>query len=355
MPQIKASTILGQFLIDDKPYQCGAYKPHYADGDIPKFGVKSNENEFIMVPTPVGEWTDKDDNPFTDLVSLITYIQDFFFAIPEAQTGLSVSALGKFNSRPAVSKYLLGQRDNYPTSAVLHDICEFTIIRPKNSNPDNYRIYTPETLTYDLEVLSTDVNDSNSVAIADAGVKTVTVDYLDVDWLHRSVDIHLDGTTPVAVATGVRRVNDMYAKESGEWGTARGNITLRTSSGSTIEAPWTGAQTLAYIAAGGNKDMTAIYTVPADKEVFVHALSVSSANQDQSIRLRANVSPNTRELVGINTFLFQSVAYIGSNANSLANLNNKKFPPKADIKISVLPNAGSADTSCHLEFTEMSI
>ncbi len=236
MPQIKASTILGQFLIDNKPYQCGAYKPHYADGDTPKFGVKSNE--------------------------------------------------------------------------------------------DNYRIYTPDTLTYDLEVLSSNANDSNSVAIADAGVKTVTVDYLD---------------------------NDMYTKESGEWGTARGNITLRTSSGSTIEAPWNGTQTLAYIAQGGNKDMTAIYTVPADKELFVHALSVSSANQDQSIRLRANVNPNNRELVGINTFLFQSVAFIGSNANSLANMNNKKFPPKADIKVSVLPNAGSADTSCHLEFTEMSI
>lgn len=261
------------------------------------------------------------------------------------------SVEGNYKGRDSVQKYILGERFNYPASNVLHDICQFSIDRPKGA-PDNFRIYTPAVNTYNLEVVSSNANDSNSVANTDAGVKQVKILYLDSNMDEQSVIVDLDGANAVTVGDGspidIRRVNDFHSVSTGEWGVARGNITLRTTAGSSIEAPWSGQQILGYIQVGGNKDMTALYTVPRGKKVYLQTISTSSANQDQSIRLRANVDPDTREMVQYNCFLFQSVVLLGSNANNPDSFGNLEFPEMVDIKVSCKPNAGSADSSVHV-------
>ena len=266
-----------------------------------------------------------------------------FFEQIETENDLSASLTETFRQRPYVSIYILGQKVNYPAANVLHDICEFSLDRPSGA-PDNYRIYTPTTDTYGLRVVSTSANDT----LAGTGVQRVKIHYLDTNWELQSVEVDMNGTTPVtAVASGVRRVNDFHSLQTGTLSVSGGDISLETT-GTTPEAPWTGRQTLGFINTGGNKDMTAVFTVPENKEIFAYEINVSSSNQDQSVRLRSNTDPITRELIQANCFLFQSVDFIGSNNNATQSLDYLRFPSRADIKISSSPTATSADSSCHL-------
>ena len=257
---------------------------------------------------------------------------------------LTSSVNDSLQGRSYTSIYTLGQRFNFPASDVLHDICEFSIQRP-NGAPDNYRLYTPSTNTYGIEVVSSDAQDT----LTGEGVQRIRVRYLDSNWELQSVDVDMNGTTPVTVvASGVRRVNDFFSIQTGITSVAEGDIMLQTTTGSSIEAPWTGQQTLGMLTQGGNKDMTAVFTVPENKEVYITEINVSSANSDQSVRVSANVDPISRELVAYNCFLFQSMDLIGSNSNASQGLNFLKFPSRADIKISASPTATGADTSCHV-------
>jgi hypothetical protein len=164
----------------------------------------------------------------------------------------------------------------------------------------------------------------------------------------------MNGTTPViVVSSGVRRVNDFHSLTTGQWSVARGNITLRTTSGSSIESPWSGSQTLRYIVESNNKDMTALYTVPLGKTVYIDGIYTSSVTSDQSIRLRSNVNPTTRELIEANCFLFQSIMFLGANLNNSVFTSWLKFPEKADIKVSSQPSNTSADSSTYMVFMEV--
>jgi len=266
-----------------------------------------------------------------------------FFEKIETENDLSASLTEQYRSRNYKSAYILGQRVNYPTADVLHDICEFTIQRPSGS-PDNYRIYTPTTDTYGLQVVSTSANDT----ALGTGVRSVQINYLDQDWNEQIATIDMDGTSTVtAVASGVRRVNEFHSIETGTLSVAGGDITLETI-GTTPEAPWTGRQTLGLIFEGGNKDVTAIFTVPEGKEVLIDQLNLSSSNQDQSIRLISNTDPTSRTLIQANCFLFQTLDFIGSNTNVTQKLGLLKFPSRADIKVSSSPVSNTADTSCHV-------
>lgn len=242
---------------------------------------------------------------------------------------------------------MLGNRNGFSTNSTLEDIAEF--------NPQlaggNYRIYTPGTNTFGLEIVSTSANDTS----AGTGIRTIRIVYLDTNWEEQTVTATMNGTTTViVVASGVRRVNDMYSLTCGTNGVAAGNITLTTSTlNSTIESPWSGTQTLRYIGAGGNKDRTCLYTVPLYKSVYINTVTNSSANSDQDIRLRANVNPNTREFVQSNVYLFQSTLFVGANANNTTNLNWVKFPSKVDIKVSSISSQTSGIMSSFISYLEI--
>lgn len=266
-----------------------------------------------------------------------------------SQFGVSVA--GEYLGRDSIIHYMLGQNINFQSANVLEDICEFDPPRPKGGG-DNYRIYTPEFGTFDVEVVSTDANDNIATVDTDAGVKTVRIHYLDENWVDSVVDVDLNGTNPVPALITARRINDFHSVVTGEWGVARGSITLRTATGATIESPWTGQQTLRFITQSGNKDMTALYTVPHGKKLYADGTVMSSANADISMRIRSNTDPYTRELVDYNCFLFQSVAFIGSNRNVASNAGWLEFPAKADIKISGSTST-SGDCSCHMVMVEI--
>lgn len=258
---------------------------------------------------------------------------------------LDISISGEYKDRKSKKKYMLGGIPNFASNDTLEDICEFG---PPLAG-GNYRIYTPQTELYDIEVVSSNANDTDG----GSGVRTVKVVYLDSNWAEHTEIATLNGTTAVTVAQNIRRVNDMYSYTTGTNGVSAGTLTLQTTSGSTIEQPWTGQQTLRYIASGGNKDRTALYTVPLNRTVYVQTITNSSANQDQDVRLRSNTDPNSREFVQTNAYLFQSTVYIGSNRNNSTQLNWLQFPSKVDIKVSSISAGTNGRMSTHVTFIEV--
>lgn len=264
---------------------------------------------------------------------------------------LQVAVDGAYDSRFAVQRTLLGQRFNFPAADVLCDICEIPNIQRPLGAPDNYRIYLPihglPDDLYDVEVVSDSADDNP----AGPGIHTVQVHYLDQDWVEKEFSLTMNGTTPVAAGIQARRINDFHAESGGQLAAASGNISLRTATGETVQAPWTGQQTLRYISQGGNKDMTALYTVPMDMTAYFNGLQTSSANADQSTRLRANVDPFTRTILeDRKIFLFQSVSLLGSQHNGNFDNNWLKFPETSDVKISCAPVANNADASCSVAY-----
>lgn len=278
------------------------------------------------------------------------YLIDNNYFKNEKSDLFSSSVTGLYQNKVSVHKFMLCERQRYPSPRVLHDICQFTLQRPKGTG-DNYRLYTPSQATYGIEIVSTSSFDSDAVPDVDAGVKTVAVDYLDENWNEVTVEVALDGTSPVvAVPSGVRRINDFHSLQTGQWSVARGDISLRTTLASSIELPWTGQQILGFIEAGGNKDLTAIFTVPANKSVYITSIVESSSNGDQSIRITSNTDPTGRNLIQRNCFLFQSLILLGSQANNSVPVDYLKFPSTADIKISCLPRNTNAYSSAQLYF-----
>lgn len=105
---------------------------------------------------------------------------------------------------------------------------------------------------------------------AGTGIHEVTVTYLDVNLAEQTEDIELDGTTEVTMtATNVRRINNLQAKTVGTGGSAAGNIYLKDATGGNV---------LGYIATGNNCNRVGVYTVPADKTLYVSELTISGVH-----------------------------------------------------------------------------
>lgn len=238
---------------------------HYSKKDSIYRFYKINP-EFKIVEGLYTAFVDENDNPFPNETafeesidsiigsgsgggnSVTTYVTNFEASIDE-----------KYKERNLVSFNILAERTaDYPAANVLHDVCEFTIQQPIINN--NYRIYTPVSQSYNIEVVSTSAFDDPTANQSQRGVSAVRIWYLQSsDWTVQSIDVTLNGTTPVTAGGGspidVIRVLDTRTFTSGDYDVARGNISIRTTAGSTIESPWTGQQTLNYISQGGNKEI----------------------------------------------------------------------------------------------------
>ena len=267
-----------------------------------------------------------------------------------ADDSLPISIQNHFQDRFSRKIYMMGVRTSFPDNTTLTDICPFSIDNAGGNN----RLYTPADTAnaYGLTLSSTNAND---VATTGTGVRRVGIMYLDSNWEEQYIEVDMNGTTDVTpVASGVMRVNDLFAIEVGNNGVAAGRIDLTTISGQTIENSGeftTNPQILRQIAQGGNKDLTALYTVPLNHTLYANSSTLSSANSDQDFRLRSNTNPYNREIVGTNCFLDQSIVFIGSNRNNTKDLHSLKFPAKADIKISSISSQTGGDCSVYMSFT----
>lgn len=129
-----------------------------------------------------------------------------------------------------------------------------------------------------LTAVSTSTNDSAT----GSGVRTLTLYYLDYDFAEKSTTIALDGTTPVnTTPADIYRINNIRAATAGATYQATGGIHLIT-----------GAGTYGYISTGHTRQRQAVYTVPADKTLYItscYAMAVNTtANKYALLTMRAN-------------------------------------------------------------------
>lgn len=185
-----------------------------------------------------------------------------------------------------------------------------------------------------LRVVSSSANDSAS----GTGIRTIMLEYLDIDYQYLIETITLNGATPVnSVATNIQRVLCIHAATVGSAMVSVGNISLTNVAGTV---------TYDYITAGGNQSLTGHFTVPGDRIGFITGWQASSTKQSVSLRLRATRDKFTGQRIP-SVFLFQDIVNLADSSSGLIRFTSfLKCEPKTDIKMSAISTTASpADAS----------
>lgn len=122
-------------------------------------------------------------------------------------------------------------------------------------------------------VVSDDTNDT----AAGTGARTVEVQGLDANYVQVTQTATLDGTTPVALTTNLLRVFRAKVLTAGSGETNAGNIDVKHTT--TV---------LARVTAGYGQTLMALYTVPADRDLYLaewHGNGLFSGNGTITFRL----------------------------------------------------------------------
>lgn len=252
--------------------------------------------------------------------------QNWFFRLTEVIRGMAI---------PLLQQDLIGNANNYyPNKSV-----GFVLGYNSNVNNTNADLWQGPTATYvfpaaaqQMQVVSTSAND----AAAGAGVRTVLIHYLDVNYNEQSETVTLNGVTPVTtVATNILRINGLHAQSVGTGGVSAGNISL-TNIGATV--------TYGYIPLGNNTARQAVFTIPAGKNGYLTHWQGSSGTATGTHFTRVSIRATAH--LGIlvpGVFLTQDEQ--GTlNGGGTANYSIPiRFPPMCDIKMSAISDAGGAN------------
>lgn len=144
-------------------------------------------------------------------------------------------------------------------------------------------LYPWMTSATNLEIVSTDVNDTS----AGTGARTILISGLDINYVAVTQTVTLNGTTAVALATPMFRVNSMLVLTSGTNHVNVGNINLRDSGGGTLRS---------MIGANIGITQQAPYTVPAGFTLQV--LSIYNALTGNGTGRTADLSTFFKTSVG---------------------------------------------------------
>lgn len=184
------------------------------------------------------------------------------------------------------------------------------------------------------------VSTGNVDKAAGAGVSKIKIDYLDIHSNAYTEEVTLNGTGIVfTTATGIYRVNRIYASAVGSSGCAGGNIDVYNYGASTIYAKITTTNT---------QSRQLIYTVPAGKTLYITSISFSSGVGTTSgskanyviFTTRAKVDPGTGAASSI-WYPFNDIGIV--NGSMYRQLEEPtKIPATADLKISVIGDTAQA-------------
>lgn len=114
---------------------------------------------------------------------------------------------------------------------------------------------------------------SNSIAddVASTGVRTLTIEGLDEDYLEVSETVDMDGTTPVLTTQTFLRVNRAFAATGGTGETNAGDISISV-----------GGDLQAYIEANAGQTHQTNYTVPAGHTLVIKGYKVGTGRMSGS-------------------------------------------------------------------------
>ena len=199
-------------------------------------------------------------------------------------------------------------------------------------NPDINGVYEPiwqqggvfpyPTSAQTVNIVSTSANDD----AANVGVREVRVEYLDDDFVTNIVDVELDGTNSVQVATDFFRIQNMYATQVGSNVDAEGNITLAY-----------GANVVAKIPTGGNEAKNSFYTVPAGYTAYITGAALSASKGGDLaflLEVRDATDANAPFVAGNQVDVFEEGIYFDLPTYFVV-------PEKHDIRIRAKSGQGS--------------
>ena len=182
-----------------------------------------------------------------------------------------------------------------------------------------------------MRIVSTSAND----AAGNTGVRLLTIDYLDTNYIERSETVVTAGLTPVTtVSTNILRVNRMHSDTVGSNGSAVGVLSLTDTAGTV---------TYSVIPSGFVASRQAIYTVPAAKSFYVsHWQASSGAPTGSHFTI---VSARATSFNGItHAGVFASFDETGSLNNGIAITLPipVMVPEKVDMKLTAVSDAANA-------------
>ena len=176
-----------------------------------------------------------------------------------------------------------------------------------------------------LNIVSSDVGDD----VAGVGIQKIMIEGLDANYDEISEEISLDGTTNVKSTKKFLRVNKVYTSQVGANGDAEGNIDI---------ADTTETDYVAYIPAGYNESLQAVFTVPARKDFQVHQIYASEVEaKDSAIYLMFRLTGDNKPDRIKKILLFNnSFVVLDTSARLLF-----QFTEKTDVWLEGLSDSGS--------------
>ena len=120
--------------------------------------------------------------------------------------------------------------------------------------------YVPATSNETWEVISTSTNDTS----AGTGAQTVFINYLDSDYIERTVIASMNGTSAVTLNTNMYRLQNIIAIGVGSTKSNEGTITVRVSGAGNVrgEIPFVSGDR------GFSISQDGIFAIPAGKQAF---------------------------------------------------------------------------------------
>lgn len=207
--------------------------------------------------------------------------------------------------------------------------------------------YTFPTVGQQMELVSTSIQDDTDVGggVPGTGILTVTVTYLDSNYVEHTEDVNLDGTTVVTtVANDIFRVNSLRAKTCGTGYAAAGDISIRNLADTPVYR---------YIPTGFTRCRDGIYTVPANKTMYITQWSAGNgglaATDETRIILRATYDDANDAALTAGLFFMPHAEKILPNFESVTYFSiPERMPEKTDVKVSGFVNVGSSFVSIAL-------
>lgn len=241
-----------------------------------------------------------------------------------------VSITGQLYGKTAKAFNITGRRAGFTSTTVLQDIKEY----------DNAVAESPELSNATLDIISSSASDTNT---AGTGIRQVKVVYTDTsNNIVESAAINLNGTTLVpSVLTGVNSILWMEAVTVGSGGRAAGNIRLRINGG-VVEVEQISTQ--------NNKSFTGRFTVPVGFTAYIPDWRTHAINNDQNVRIQAQVHTLDRTLSTVYTAQANSDIATNTNGTPLL-LPFLRFPALCKIKISTISAGTAASVQCDVSMS----
>lgn len=191
-----------------------------------------------------------------------------------------------------------------------------------------------------MTVVSTSTSDTS----AGAGVRTVLIHYLDMDWIAQTETVTMNGTTGVnTVATDIKFVQEIHATAVGSTTVAVGVITIHLTG--------TPATVFNVIDAGGNMSLSMIKMIPAGFNLHISNWTASVAgNKPTFVRLRSTDHDMILYDGGSPVFIFKDVAVLETApfAREWPREERITIPAKSIIKVTVWSAQAGGDVAASL-------